>query len=161
MQIQIGSLLQKPTDLDLHCSQRQDISGFSKKRVNIVKPVWRGQDTLARFFYKGLGVGVWLPACFPFWKGICSKWKQFAPRGSKFFPFRIDHFAERRQNNFDLVSTSECVPVSHKTSKGMLHLIWVYTVCLGCIVSPILRVDTVFKEQFDQDLHWLLFHLYF
>ena len=25
---------QKPTDLDLHCFQRQGISGFSKTRVN-------------------------------------------------------------------------------------------------------------------------------
>ena len=34
MQIQISWLLQKPTDLDLHCLQRQDISGFSRTRVN-------------------------------------------------------------------------------------------------------------------------------
>ena len=33
MQIQISWLLQKPTDLDLHCFQRQDISGFSRTRV--------------------------------------------------------------------------------------------------------------------------------
>ena len=35
MQIQISWLLQKPTDLDLHCLQRQDISGFSRTRVNV------------------------------------------------------------------------------------------------------------------------------
>ena len=34
MQIQISWLLQKPTDLDLHCLQRQNISGFSRTRVN-------------------------------------------------------------------------------------------------------------------------------
>ena len=35
VQIQISWLLQKPTDLDLlHCLQRQDISGFSRTRVN-------------------------------------------------------------------------------------------------------------------------------
>ena len=34
MQILISWLLQKPTDLDLHCLQRQDISGFSRNRVN-------------------------------------------------------------------------------------------------------------------------------
>ena len=34
MQIQISWLLQKPTDLDLHCLQRQSISGFSRTRVN-------------------------------------------------------------------------------------------------------------------------------
>ena len=33
MQIQISWLLQKPTDLDLHCLQRQDIFGFSRTRV--------------------------------------------------------------------------------------------------------------------------------
>ena len=35
VQIQISWLLQKPTDLDLHCLQRQSISGFSRTRVNI------------------------------------------------------------------------------------------------------------------------------
>ena len=34
MQIQISWLLQKPSDLDLHCLQRQGISGFSRTRVN-------------------------------------------------------------------------------------------------------------------------------
>ena len=33
MQIQISWLLQKPTDLDLHCLPRQGISGFSRIRV--------------------------------------------------------------------------------------------------------------------------------
>ena len=33
VQIQISWLLQKPTDLDLHCLQRQGISGFSMTRV--------------------------------------------------------------------------------------------------------------------------------
>ena len=35
VQIQISWLLKKPTDLDLHCLQRQGISGFSRTRVNI------------------------------------------------------------------------------------------------------------------------------
>ena len=35
VQVQISWLLQKPTDLDLHCLQRQGISGFSMTRVNI------------------------------------------------------------------------------------------------------------------------------
>ena len=35
MQIQINWLLQKPTDLDLHCLQRQGISRFSRTRVNV------------------------------------------------------------------------------------------------------------------------------
>ena len=35
VQIQISWLLQKPTDLNLHCLQRQDISGFSMTRVKL------------------------------------------------------------------------------------------------------------------------------
>ena len=34
MQIQISWLLQKPTDLDLHCLWRQGLSGFCRTRVN-------------------------------------------------------------------------------------------------------------------------------
>ena len=34
VQIQISWLLQKPTDLDLHCLQMQDILGLSRIRVN-------------------------------------------------------------------------------------------------------------------------------
>ena len=30
----------------------------------------------------------------PFWKGVFSKSKEFAPKGSKFFPFRVDPFLE-------------------------------------------------------------------
>ena len=37
VQIQISWLLKKPTDLDLHCLQRQGISGFSMTRVNNAK----------------------------------------------------------------------------------------------------------------------------
>ena len=35
VQIQISRHLQKPTDLDLHCLQKQGISGFSRTRVKI------------------------------------------------------------------------------------------------------------------------------
>ena len=38
MQIQISWLLKKPTDLDLHCLQRQGISGFSRTRVKGFHP---------------------------------------------------------------------------------------------------------------------------
>ena len=36
VQIQISWLLKKPTDLDLHCLQRQGISRFSRTRVKII-----------------------------------------------------------------------------------------------------------------------------
>ena len=35
----------------------------------------------------------------PFLKGFYSKRKEFAPTGSKFFPFTVDPFSEGRQNN--------------------------------------------------------------
>ena len=35
VQIQISWLLQKPIDLDLHCLQRQGMSGYSRTRVKI------------------------------------------------------------------------------------------------------------------------------
>ena len=38
VQIQISWLLQKPTDLDLHCLQRHGISGFSRTRVTTMTP---------------------------------------------------------------------------------------------------------------------------
>ena len=46
MQIQISWLLQKPADLDLHCLQRQGISGFSRTRVNghYYKTLHNGQN---------------------------------------------------------------------------------------------------------------------
>ena len=53
MQIKINWLLQKPTDLDLHCFQRQGISGFSRTRVNCY--LWatsKGDDKLMIFFSK-------------------------------------------------------------------------------------------------------------
>ena len=34
MQIQVSWLLQKPTDLDFDCLQRQDISRFGRTRIN-------------------------------------------------------------------------------------------------------------------------------
>ena len=37
MQIQISWLLKKPNDLDLHCLQRQGISGFSRPRVKLYR----------------------------------------------------------------------------------------------------------------------------
>ena len=39
VQIQISWLLQKPTDLDLHCLQRQGISGFSMTGVKVLSKV--------------------------------------------------------------------------------------------------------------------------
>ena len=40
---------QKPTDLDLHCLQRQDISGFSRTRVKA--PITNAVDDSFIFFF--------------------------------------------------------------------------------------------------------------
>ena len=50
----------------------------------------------------------------PFWKGVYSKSKEFAPWGSKVFPFIVDIFSERRQN--DLVASPESVSIPLKRS---------------------------------------------
>ena len=52
MQIQISWLLQKPTDLDLHCLQRQDISGFSRTRVKMLSALGKifGRGHIEIFF---------------------------------------------------------------------------------------------------------------
>ena len=55
--------------------------------------------------------------CFtqiPFGKEVFSKRKEF-PRGSKFFPFRVDPFSEERgwgRNNLDIVVSPEGVPIA-------------------------------------------------
>ena len=55
---------------------------------------------------------VWFPVCFPAnqahsEKGSTLKGKNllplFAPKGSKFFPFRVDPFSEGMQKQFDKV----------------------------------------------------------
>ena len=48
-------LLQKPADLDLHCLQRQGISGFSRTRVNIL-PKTKRQLQRNCFLYGNLSV---------------------------------------------------------------------------------------------------------
>ena len=45
-QIQISWLLQKPADLDLHCLQRQGISGYSRTSINLISRVMNGICTL-------------------------------------------------------------------------------------------------------------------
>ena len=51
------------------------------------------------YFYKGgyFDSVFTSPHNNPFIKGVYSKRKEFAPRGSKFFPFRVDPFLEGRQ----------------------------------------------------------------
>ena len=59
MQIQISWLLQKPTDLDLHCLQRQGISRFSRTRVKwpmvVIKSLPILHHSAVLFFLFSLG----------------------------------------------------------------------------------------------------------
>ena len=41
---------------------------------------------------------------YPFLKGVHSKKEEFAPKGSKFFPFRVDQFSEGRKTILTVVS---------------------------------------------------------
>ena len=37
--------------------------------------------------------------------------KEFAPSGSKFFPYRVDQFSEGNRNNFDRVGSLESISI--------------------------------------------------
>ena len=63
VQIQISWLLQKPTDLDLHCLQRKGISGFSRTRV-------KGNNFVLELFNYLFMEGLFIK------DGICSFWEQ-------------------------------------------------------------------------------------
>ena len=43
--------------------------------------------------------------------GSTLKSKEFAPIGSKFFPFRVNPFSEGRLNNFDRIVSAESVSI--------------------------------------------------
>ena len=45
----LRGLLQKPTDLDLHCWQRRGISGISRTRVNV--PVIIAADNILKYIF--------------------------------------------------------------------------------------------------------------
>ena len=54
MQLQISWLLEKPTDLDLHCLQKKGISRFSRTRVNNV--------VFVCLFFNSKSIGIFLPS---------------------------------------------------------------------------------------------------
>ena len=84
-----------------------------------------------------------MTSCFPFlhthpfWKSVYSKWKEFAPTGSKLFPFRVDPFSKGRQNNFDTVTSLESVSIPlkwitwMKPAKSIWHKSWKFVVYEG------------------------------
>ena len=78
MQIQISWLLQKSTDLDLHCLLRQGMT-FSAREGLRETATFSGEKTLAQ------------GTCLFSKKGIYSKKKEFSPLWSKCFSFGINH----------------------------------------------------------------------
>ena len=131
--MQISWLLQKPTDLDMHClplsmwiysnNLHQDwlkircghgIDLFSRTRVKRL-------DTLHRFsaIFLTREATLWFPICFPvhhpLWKKnnpkaknlVLRGRKEFFPKGSKFFTFRVHPFTEGSKNNFYTVVSLE------------------------------------------------------
>ena len=98
--------LKKPTGLDLHCLQRQGISGFSRAKVKFTRRIAR-TGTLGRFsaiFHRGDNFYEFLFG-FLYTKFLLKRdlkenliavpsGVQMESEGSKFFPFREDPFSE-------------------------------------------------------------------
>ena len=65
----------------------------------------------------------------PFWIGVSSKRKEYAPKGSKFFPFRVDPISEENHKLSPLEQMAENRPsVSWPLNQTaqMHRLIWVF-----------------------------------
>ena len=64
-----------------------------------------------------------LPSCIsnPFWKGVYSKRKEFAPIGSKFFPLEWTHFL-KEDNPFDIVASLESVSIPLKRLQAFMYM---------------------------------------
>ena len=60
---------------------------------------------------------IFVTSCLLSWTGIpsqkevYSKRKEFAPRGSKFFPFRVDPFEDGDRIHFDRTASPESVSI--------------------------------------------------
>ena len=63
----------------------------------------------------------------PVLKRNLSKGKEFAPKGSKFFPFNADSFPEGRQKNFDKVLIESVPEITY-----LLCLTWKCISPLNC-----------------------------
>ena len=77
-------------------------------------------DFLPFLIRETTSVTSWLLSCTsnPFWKGVCSKRKEFASRGNIFFPLRVDSFSEGNKTILIIVSfVSESIPFKCKKCK--------------------------------------------
>ena len=95
----------------------------------------RGLDTRSRFspFYKGDKLRNFMFAFLlikTLLKGVHSKRKEFAPRGSKFFPFRVDPFSEGSKTILTVESLtleSVSIPLNVCSLRGLDILGSLYT----------------------------------
>ena len=98
MQIQISWLLQKPTDLDLHCLQRHSITRFSTSRVNQVCSVCHSVGTVKHITRTGFKCASYL--------------RMFCP-GFLLLLVLIIRYRDPGQNiPYHSLCTSECSPGS-------------------------------------------------
>ena len=73
VQIQISWLLQKPTDLDLHCLQRRGISRFSMTRVNTIETDVKHQLIIINNeIVDGIGSGLHCHSTLSICDAICT-----------------------------------------------------------------------------------------
>ena len=79
-----------------------------------------GLNTLGRFSVMLSRETIVVTSCLlscnpgPFWKGVYSRRKEFAPKGSKFFPCRVDSFQKGGKSIFDMVTSPESVSIPVK-----------------------------------------------
>ena len=60
----------------------------------------------------------------PYWKEVYSIRKQFAPIGSKLFPFRVFPFSKGMQYQFDEVASPSSVSTPFKTNHQLVKWSW-------------------------------------
>ena len=72
--------------------------------LKIVRYFYKG-DSIYRTSLKNLFLSIFLYKSRL--KGVYFKRKEFAPRGSKFFPFKVYPFSEESQNSFERVFSLE------------------------------------------------------
>ena len=109
VQIQISWLLKKPTDLDLHCLQRQGISGFSRTRAkfsNLTKVKYSS--------FRGHPRGQFGGRSLPMLADFLLSW---AEREVKMY--RMYRVVQNLDQNFSLKSWNCC-----KTSPSLKALGW-------------------------------------
>ena len=54
---------------------------------------------------------------YPYKKGVCSLWREFAPSGSKFFPYRADPFSEGVSQSRLFSEGDWCIKANRKSLK--------------------------------------------